>query len=345
MRALVLTGPGRAFELTEVPDPAPGPGEAVARIVACGAGLTIQHVKAGRAGATFPRIVGHEIAGEIVALGAGVDTLRVGDKVTAHFYLFCGHCRECLAGFEPLCVNLEGMVGRVRDGGYAEYVALPARNFVRLPEGIGERGTAAEIAVIADALATPYKVLRRTRLRAGETMAVFGAGGGLGLHQVMMARWAGARVIGIDVAAGKEAACLDAGAETMVNPRDGDPVEALQALTGGRGVDVVVDYVSTHETLNQGAAALNSRGRYVTLGGGGQDAALPGEWLRRGEREFMGSRYVSRAEIIETLALCAGGAVWPIISEVAPMEQAEALHARIEAGAVTGRAAIAVAAQ
>ena len=105
MRAMVLKGPNTPFVLSNVPDPVPGPGEAVARVLACGSGLTIQHVKAGRIAAEFPRIIGHEITGEIVAVGAGVTGLAVGDGVTSYYYLNCGHCRWCLSMLEPLCVK------------------------------------------------------------------------------------------------------------------------------------------------------------------------------------------------------------------------------------------------
>ncbi|MDH3242739.1 MAG: alcohol dehydrogenase catalytic domain-containing protein, partial [Alphaproteobacteria bacterium] len=127
MKAMVLEAPNTAFVLKQVPDPEPGPGEAVVRVLACGSGLTIQHVKAGRTPAGFPLIIGHEIAGEIVEVGSGVSGLAAGDAVTAYFYLSCGHCRWCLANLEPLCDNTGGHVGRNCDGGYAEFVKLPAR--------------------------------------------------------------------------------------------------------------------------------------------------------------------------------------------------------------------------
>src|ERR1035441_6251921 len=206
MRALVLRAANTPFDLVDMPDPVAGPGEAVARVLACGSGLTIQHYKAGRTPVAFPRIIGHEITGEIVEIGAGVTSLKVGDPVTAYYYLNCGHCRYCLSNLEPLCDNLNGLVGKECDGGYAHYIKLPERNFIRLPEGLDYKAHPAEIGVVTDALATPYKVLQPARIRAGESVAVFGAGGGLGIHQVMMANWAGARVIAVDIAKDKFAA-------------------------------------------------------------------------------------------------------------------------------------------
>jgi len=340
MKALVLRAPNTPFELTQVPDPVAGPGEAVARVLACGSGLTIQHLKAGRNTAAFPRIIGHEITGEIVALGAGVTGLRLGDGVTAYYYLNCGHCRWCRSNFEPLCENSGGNVGRNCDGGYAEYIKLPAHIFIRLPDGLDYKAHPAEIGVITDALATPYKVLRRARVRPGETVAVFGAGGGVGIHQLMLAKWARARVIAVDVAANKFEACRKAGADEVVDASGGKVVEALLDLTGGRGVDVAIDYVSTTSTLEAAARALGIHGRLVTLGGAGQDFRVSALDMLRKEQDLLGSRYVTRSEILETLDLVVRGEVWPLVSEIHPMEEAEAVHARLERGEVTGRAAL-----
>jgi propanol-preferring alcohol dehydrogenase len=326
-----------------VPDPVADPGEAVARVFACGSGLTIQHVKAGRVPAKFPRIIGHEITGEIVAVGAGVGGLAVGDGVTAYFYLNCGHCRWCLAKLEPLCENLAGNVGKECDGGYAEYIKLPAHVFIKLPDGLDYKAHPAEIGVVTDALATPYKVLGRARVRAGETVAVFGAGGGLGIHQVMMAKWARARVIAVDVAAEKFDACRKAGADEVVDASRSDVVEALLDLTRGAGVDVAIDYVSTTATLEAGAQSLGRHGRLVTLGGAGQPFRVSSLDLLYREQDVLGSRYVTRLEILETLDLVARREVWPIVTDVRPLEQAEALHARVERGEVIGRAALRVA--
>ena len=235
MKAMVLTGPNLPFELTQRPDPVAGPGEAVARVITCGAGLTIQHAKAGRRKVQFPRIIGHEITGEIVEAGPGVRGLKVGDAVTTYFYLNCGHCRWCLTSLEPLCENSGGQVGLECDGAYAEYVKLPAQNFIKLPEGLDHKKHPAEIGVVTDALATPYKVLRRARVKAGETVAVIGAGGGLGIHQLMMAKWARARVIAVDTKPEKFDACRKAGADEVVDASAGRVAEQLMDLTDGAG--------------------------------------------------------------------------------------------------------------
>jgi propanol-preferring alcohol dehydrogenase len=340
MKAMVLKGANQPFEMTEVPDPVAGPGEAVARVLACGSGLTIQHLKAGRIRAEFPRIIGHEITGEVVEVGAGVKGLAVGDAVTAYYYLNCGHCRWCLANLEPLCEHSGGNVGRNCDGGYAQYIKLPAHIFIRLPAGLDYKAHPAEIGVVTDALATPYKVLRRARVRAGETVAVFGAGGGVGIHQVLMAKWARARVIAVDVARGKFEACRKAGAEEVVDASSCDPAQALLDLTRGEGVDVAIDYVSTASTLEAGAKALGRRGRLVTLGGAGQPFRASSLDMLLKEQELLGSRYVTRLEVLETLDLVARREVWPIVTDIRPLAEAEALHARLERGEITGRAAL-----
>jgi len=339
MKAMVLDAPNSSFIKKEVPDPAPDPGEAVAKVLSCGSGLTIQHVKMGRTPATFPRIIGHEITGEIVEIGQGVTSLRIGDPVTIHFYLFCGYCKKCLSGYEPLCENIHGFVGTTQDGGYAEYIKLPARNFIVLPEGLDHKKDAAAIGVVTDALATPYKVVSRANIKPGETVAVFGAGGGLGLHQVMMAKWAGARVIAVDIDSSKFEACISAGADETINPKDVNIVEAIRDLTGG-GVDVAIDYVSSTFTVEAAIETLGPHGRMVTLGGAGEDFKANSKTLLLQEQSILGSRYVTRAQIIETLELCARGEVWPIVSLIKSLEDVENVHELVEQGKITGRAAV-----
>ena len=343
MRAMVLNGPNQPFEKVQRPDPAAGPGEAVARVVTCGSGLTIQHAKAGRRKIAFPRIIGHEITGEIVEVGAGVTSLKPGDPVTAYFYLNCGHCRYCLSQLEPLCSNGGGQVGLNCDGGYAEYIKLPAHIFIRLPDGLDWKKHPAEIGVVTDALATPYKVLRRARVKSGETVAVIGAGGGLGIHQVMMAKWARTRVIAVDTKSSKFDACRKAGADEVVDASQGRVTEQLLELTRGEGVDVVIDYVSATSTLEAGARALGRCGRLVTLGGSGQTFQASAADLLNKEQELLGSRYVTRTEIMDCLELVARGEVFPLVSVLRPLAEAEAVHDLVERGEVIGRAALRVA--
>ena len=340
MKAMMLKAANTPFVFETLPDPAPDPGEAVARVLACGSGLTIQHVKAGRLPAEFPRIIGHEITGEIVTIGTAVTGLKVGDPVTAYYYLNCGHCRWCHSHLEPLCENSGGNVGKNCDGGYAEYIKLPANIFIKLPEGLDYKAHPAEIGVITDAIATPVKVLRRAQVKAGETVAVFGAGGGIGVHMLMLARWARTRVIAIDIAADKFGTCREAGADEIIDASDDNVAEALLELTGGDGVDVVIDFVSAASTLEAGAEALGRRGRLVTLGGTGEKFQADAHAMLLKEQDLLGSRYVTRSEVLDALDLVARGDIWPMVTDIRPLEEAEALHERLENGAVTGRAAL-----
>ena len=340
MKAQVLQEPGAPFVLETLADPSPGPGEAVARVLACGAGLTIHHVRAGRVSVEYPRIIGHEVTGEIVATGPGVDGLSAGDSVTVYFYLTCGHCKWCRTNRENLCENWGGYVGRNIDGGYADYIKLPAQNFIKLPERLDHRAHPAEIGVVTDAIATPVKLLRRARIVPSDTVAVIGAGGGLGLHMVMMAHWAHARVIAVDVAADKLQACRDAGAAEIVDASRGDVVDALMDLSDGKGIDVAIDFVSSTATLEIAAAALGRGGRLVTLGGAGEEFRASSMAMLSKELEFLGSRYATKQDVVDSLDLVARGEIWPVVTETRPLAEAEAVHARLEKGLITGRAAL-----
>jgi alcohol dehydrogenase, propanol-preferring len=341
MKAMLLKGPGAPLALETIPDPEPGPGEAVARVLACGAGLTVHHARAGRMKLSYPRVLGHEITGEIVSLGAGVKSLHVGDPVTAYFYLTCGECRWCRIDRETLCENFRGYVGREVDGGYAEYIKLPVRSFLKIPEGLDWRNYPAEAGVICDAVATPLKVTRKARLSPADTVAVFGAGGGLGVHMLQVARWAHARkVIAVDIMAAKFETCVKAGADATIDASEGRVAERLLELTGGRGIDVAIDFVSSASTIEAAVAAMGKGGRLVMLGGHGADfSANPGEMLRK-ELELLGSRYATKQEVLESLELVARGEIWPLVTEKVPLKDAESIHERLDAGLVTGRAAL-----
>ncbi|MFC1491375.1 alcohol dehydrogenase catalytic domain-containing protein [Nitrospinota bacterium] len=341
MKAMVLEKADAPFQMADLPDPVPGPGEAVARVLACGSGLTIHHTRKGRAKAEYPRIIGHEVAGEIEAVGEGVTGLAVGDPVTVYTYLSCGRCRWCRIDRESLCENLAGFVGRQMDGGYAEYIKLPIQNFIPIPEGIDYKRNPAEASVICDAIVTSYKVVRRARIAPLETVAVFGAGGGVGIHMVMLARWAHARVIAVDTVADKLGKCRELGAEAVVDASKENVAEALEDFTRGAGLDVAVDFVSAPVTLEAAAGALGRGGRLVTLGGHSPEPfRVSAAQMLTNELELLGSRAFTKQELIDSLDLVARGELWPFVTETYRLEEAEKVHARLEEGRITGRAVI-----
>ncbi len=341
MKAMVLRKKGDPFVLEERPDPTPGPSEAVVRVMACGSGLTIHHTRVGRTQANYPIIIGHEVVGEIVANGSSANLHRIGDIVTVHTYLSCGHCRWCRINREPLCDNLAGFVGRQVDGGYAEYMKLPEQNFIPVPEEIDPINHPAEAAVICDAITTPYKVLRHARIAPLETVAVFGAGGGVGIHMVMLAHWAHARVIAVDISTEKLEKCLEIGAESAVDASKDDVAGAIEAFTGGKGLDVAIDFVSAPSTLETAVKCLGKGGRFVTLGGNAPEPfRVSAHQMLLKELELMGSRAFTKQEIIDSLNLVARGEFRPLVTETYKLEDAEKVHERLEKGNIIGRAVI-----
>jgi D-arabinose 1-dehydrogenase-like Zn-dependent alcohol dehydrogenase len=185
------------------------------------------------------------------------------------------------------------------------------------------------------------KVTRRARMTPHDTVAVFGAGGGLGVHMLMVARWAHARkLIAVDLMASKFETCLKAGADATVDASEGKVAEQLLELTDGRGVDVAIDFVSATDTLEAAQAALAKGGRLVTLGGHGQPFNVNPAQLLSKEQEIMGSRYATRQEVMDSLELVARGDLWPLVTEKVPLTDAEAVHQRLETGSITGRAAL-----
>jgi propanol-preferring alcohol dehydrogenase len=211
MRAQVLHRWGGPLVFEEVAMPSPGPGEALVKVDACGVGLTVLNYMRGDLGQRpedLPRIPGHEVIGTVAETGPGVVGFRRGDRVMSYFYLICGHCDCCRTSHEPLCRNLKGNVGVARDGGYADYLVLPAVNFLPLPNGIDPVAATA----IPDAIATPFHACRRAAVGPGDVVVVIGAGGGVGIHMLQMARLFGAEVIGVDAGQAKLDAIRAAGA-------------------------------------------------------------------------------------------------------------------------------------
>ncbi len=346
MKAMLLHNLGGPLVPAEVARPKAGPNDAVVRVRAAGVGLTLAILRANpRIVTRYPRIIGHEVAGDVVEVGSEVDALRVGDRVTCHFYLTCKMCRYCRSGRETLCLNFKGYVGTACDGGFAEYVALPALNLCRLPDGLGYL----DAAIAADAICTPFHVCRsEAQIGPGEDVLVVGAGGGVGVHMVQMARLCGGRVLAVDLGAEKLAAATKVGADAAIDAAASpDWVSEVLAWTEGRGVDAAIDLVATAVTLPMCLSVLGRAGRLVIVGNRPKavyraDPTFPVDpWMVLSKGlEIHGSRYVSMAELAQTLEIVRQGRVRAVVTRTFRLEDAEEALRLVEKGEVVGRAAL-----
>ncbi len=335
MRAIQLDEFGGQLQLRQIPVPEPAMGQVLLRVRACAVDQFDLAIREGRwSHAVLPLIIGHEIAGEVVSSGAAVTGWAPGDRVAASLYLVCGHCRHCRSGRETICENFGGHVGVSIPGGYAEYVALPARNLVAIPPALGFP----EASVIANAIGTPYHALtKRMRLRPGERVMVTGAGGGVGIHAVQLASMMGARVLAADISAAKLDAAAAYGAELTVNPEEEDLAAVARSWTDGRGLDGILELVGP-ATMPAGLAALAKGGRMVVVGSHtGTELTISPHAFYQNELELLGARNVSVGELAEVVDLVAAGKIRPVVSGTYPLEQVEELHERVRARAVIGR--------
>lgn len=261
MKAARLVEIGKPLQLSEIERPSPGPGDVLVRIRAAGICHSDVHYRAGTSGVgPLPQTLGHEVAGVVEEVGEAVAGLRPGDRVCLHYLLSCGQCHFCRTGHEQFCPEGK-MIGKHVDGGFAEYIAVPARNAVRLPAEVSfEHG-----AVLMCSSSTSFHALRKSRLQPGETAAVFGAGG-LGMSAIQLARTMGAlQVYAVDINENKLALAESFGA-VPVNARQGDPVETIRSLTGGRGVDVAIEVIGLRQTMEQAVRCLAVLGRAALAG-------------------------------------------------------------------------------
>ncbi len=261
MKTVRLTAIGRPLALQEVPLPEYGHGEVLVRIKAAGICHSDAHYRAGVSSTgPLPQTLGHEIAGVVEAVGPGVTRVRPGDRVCLHYLVTCGQCHHCNRGQEQFCVHGQ-MLGKHRDGGYAEYIAVPERGVVALPDEIPFE----HAAIMMCSSATSFHALRKGRLQAGETAAVFGAGG-LGMSAIQLARGLGAlTVYAVDINPDKLALAEHFGA-IAVNASQADPVAEIRRLSGGRGVDVALELIGLALTMRQAVQTLGIQGRAVLAG-------------------------------------------------------------------------------
>ena len=335
MRAMVIEEFGGPLLAREVPVPTPGTDEVLVRVRACAVDHFDVAIRRGlRERASGPHILGHEIAGQVAEVGPGVTQWTAGDRVATTLYLVCGTCRWCRSGRETICENFGGHVGVAIPGGYAEYVVLPARNLVALPDVIDFPAGA----ILANAIGTPYHALKyRMRLQPGERLIVTGAGGGVGLHAVQVGVMLGAEVMGVDLGQAKLNAAKKMGAALAIDPRIRPIDLAAKKWTDGVGVDGVLELVGP-STMPRTLASLAKGGRMVIVGShtGTEWTIDPGD-LYRNEWEIMGSRNVSAAGLAEVVQLVVGGSLTPVIAGTYPLEEAEQLQKNVLAGKLIGR--------
>jgi 6-hydroxycyclohex-1-ene-1-carbonyl-CoA dehydrogenase len=287
MKAAVFRGADSPLTVETVPDPAAGPGQVVVRVAACGVCHTdLHYIDHGTP--TFktpPMVLGHEVAGTIAQVGAGVEGFSVGDHVLIAAVLSCGRCDACRSGRENICEN-GIMLGNHIDGGYAEYIAVPSKDVFRLPDEI----PLVEGAIIADALTTPYHaVVNRGRVTPGDCVVVIGCGG-VGLNVVQMAAALGARVIAVDIAADKLEWAKRLGASHVIDASTTErPDKAVKKLTAGRGGDVAFEVVGRPETQELGLACLRTGGRLVLVGYSPHEMKLNSGRVMFREMEIVGS--------------------------------------------------------
>jgi propanol-preferring alcohol dehydrogenase len=231
------------------------------RIKAAGICHSDAHYRAGVSSVgPLPLTPGHEVAGVVEALGPGTVRTRIGDRVALHYLVTCGQCHACNRGQEQFCETGQ-MIGKHRDGGYAEYICVPERGVIPLPDQIPFEWAA----VMMCSSATSFHALRKARLQPGETVAVFGAGG-LGMSAIQLAKGLGATdVYAVDINRDKLVLAASFGA-IPVDASQADPVELIRHLTNGRGVDVSLELIGLPLTMRQAVQVLANQGRAALAG-------------------------------------------------------------------------------
>jgi len=245
MKAFRFYEPEVPWKLEEIPTPTIGDEDVLVKIKASGICGTDLHYKHGRMEpGKIPITLGHEIAGIVEEIGNQVSDVKLGERVCVHYIISCGECVHCSQGNDNRCRNRRS-IGHHVNGGFAEYISIPAGNALKLPEEMPfEQG-----AIVGCAVSTAFHALRVGEFQPGDSVAVFGLGG-VGMHVVAWARALGAsKIVGVDVAGFKLRLAKEFGADFTINAAEQDPVKEIRYLTDGWGVDVSLEVAGTEKTM------------------------------------------------------------------------------------------------
>jgi 2-desacetyl-2-hydroxyethyl bacteriochlorophyllide A dehydrogenase len=332
MRAVVIARYGGSLEATMRPVPRPGPGEVLVRVRASGLCSTDLHLLSGRQPlGELPRIVGHELAGDVVELGGGVTEWRTGDRVTAAIDVTCGRCRQCMTGQTQLCRAMT-RIGFERDGGHADYVALPAANLVALDAEIPYEAAA----ILPDAVACMYHTLiRQGGVGIGQRVLILGVGG-LGIHGVQIARAAGADVLATSRQPQRVALAERYGA-VGVDATQESLDAAVARFTDGEGVDVVVDNIGNRASVREGLAVLRPGGRFLVVAYLDETFEVPSMRLFKTEQRIIGCRGSTKQDLVDVVRLVRSGRVTPVLGASYPLDRIGDAVAHLESGDLAGR--------
>lgn len=343
MRALAVAAVGGLEHLAVRELPAPeveGPGDVRVRVHAAALNRLDLFVADGLPGVSysFPHILGSDGAGVVESVGPAVTRVRPGDRVMINPGLSCGRCPACLAGEESLCAGF-GVVGEHRHGTAAEYVVVPQENLAPVPPAMPWP----EAAAFSLGTLTAWRMLTtRAKLQPGETVLIWGIGGGVAMAALGIARHLGARTVVTSGTEAKLEAARRHGADTAINHSTSDVVAEVRRLTGGRGADVVVDSVG-QVRWQESLRALRRGGRLVTCGATtGPMVTIDLRRLFWHQWSLLGSTLGSRREYDEIVALAHQGRLWPVVDRTVPLDEGPAALARLERGEQIGKLVIEV---